>query len=156
MPIAEFGHFFRAMKFSCVIAPSNADNPVGLEIWIDDQNIFDQDQITESHHVHHILPDVDGPHQLAFILKNKTQDHTKIDSFGQIINDSVVSIMDTAIDEFDLDQTLCYQAVYTHDFNGTGQSTTQTFRQIMGCNGTVVMKFYTPIYDWLVQNYRVD
>ena len=154
--MAEFGRFFRAMKFSCVIAPSNADNPVGLEIWIDDQNIFDQDQLTESHHVNCTLPDVDGPHQLAFILKNKTQGHTKIDSFGQIVNDSVVSITDTAIDEFELDQTLVYQAVYTHDFNGTGPSTTQLFQQIMGCNGTVNMKFHTPIYDWLVQNYRVD
>jgi hypothetical protein len=43
-------------------------------------------------------------------------------------------------------------AKYQHDFNGTGKLTTQNFYGELGCNGTVSLKFSTPIYIWLLEN----
>jgi hypothetical protein len=44
------------------------------------------------------------------------------------------------------------QAVYTHDFNGTQQEIQDEFYSEMGCNGTVSLKFSTPIYLWLLEH----
>jgi len=43
-------------------------------------------------------------------------------------------------------------AQYQHDFNGTGNPTIDKFYGEMGCNGTVSLKFTTPIYLWLLEN----
>jgi len=43
-------------------------------------------------------------------------------------------------------------ATYTHDFNGTKELTQEKFYGVMGCNGTVSLKFATPIYLWLLEN----
>ena len=47
---------------------------------------------------------------------------------------------------------LVEQAVYTHDFNGTQPEIEDTFFGEMGCNGTVSLRFTTPIYLWLLEN----
>jgi len=42
-------------------------------------------------------------------------------------------------------------ATYTHNFNGTQAETTDKFYGEMGCNGTVSLRFTTPIYLWLLE-----
>ena len=44
------------------------------------------------------------------------------------------------------------QAVYTHDFNGTSKATENKFYGELGCNGTVSLKFSTPMYLWLLEH----
>jgi hypothetical protein len=45
------------------------------------------------------------------------------------------------------------QAEYHHDCNGTAQQVIlDKFYREMGCNGTVSLKFTTPVYLWLLEN----
>mgnify|MGYP003352455181 CR=1 FL=1 len=45
-----------------------------------------------------------------------------------------------------------YYDAYRHDYNGTGQPTEDNFFGVLGCNGTVELRFTTPIYLWLLEH----
>ena len=85
-------------------------------------------------------------------MKNKTTDHTQIDEHGTIIQDAVIKINNLCFDEIELGQVFIDHAEYVHDFNGTKNIITDKFYGEMGCNGTVSLKFTTPIYIWLLEN----
>lgn len=91
-------------------------------------------------------------HELRFVMKNKTQEHTTVDEHGSIVKDARLTISNVTFDEIPLEQIFFEQAVYTHDFNGTQAETTNKFYGEMGCNGTVSLKFSTPIYLWLLEH----
>jgi hypothetical protein len=99
------------------------------------------------------MPDADAEHELRFVLKNKTAEHTKIDQDGNIVKDSWLTVSDLSFDEIQLGHIGTELAVYTHDFNGTGNQTQEKFYGTLGCNGSVSLKFTTPIYLWLLENY---
>ena len=135
------------------IVPSNPEMPVGVEVWIGSQCILDQAQCTESHLVNHDFDDtVEQQHVVKIVLKNKTAEHTCVDDQGTIVSDSVLEIKNFTIDDIDIDQLVREQAVYCHDFNGTGINTTNPFYNNVGCNGTVTLEFSTPAYLWLLEN----
>ena len=76
-------------KIQCDLIPSNPGAELGLEIWFDADKIFDS-VITDSRHFEYrIDDDIDSEHELKFVLKNKTDQHTIIDDAGNIVNDSV-------------------------------------------------------------------
>jgi hypothetical protein len=79
-------------------------------------------------------------------------EHTKIDEQGNIISDATLQISNVSIDELDVDQLFLEKCVYTHDFNGTQPKIEDTFHGIAGCNGTISLKFNTPVYLWLLEN----
>ena len=91
-------------------------------------------------------------HELRLVLKNKTTAHTQVDEHGNIVSDVRLQITDMAFDEIQLRNILAEQAVYTHDFNGTGKETEDKFYGELGCNGTVSLKFATPMYLWLLEH----
>jgi hypothetical protein len=138
------------LKFD--IVPSNPAMPVGVEVWVGPQCILDLAQCTESHAVDHNVDDtVEQQHVVKIVLKNKTAEHTRVDDQGAIVSDSVLEIKNFAIDDIDIDQVVREQAVYCHDFNGTGTETTDSFYNTAGCNGTVILEFSTPVYLWLLE-----
>lgn len=138
------------LKFN--IVPSNPNNPVGVEVWFDQQCILNQDRFIESHLVDHDFDDtVEQLHVVKIVIKNKTAEHTQIDDSGTIVNDSTLEIKNFSIDEIDIDQVVREQAVYCHDFNGTGTETTDTFYNTVGCNGTVTLEISTPVYLWILE-----
>jgi hypothetical protein len=138
------------LKFNVV--PSNPTNPVGVEVWINQQCVLDQDQCTEPCAVDHDFDDTDEQlHVVKIVLKNKTTEHTQIDDNGTIVSDSVLEIKNFVIDEIDIDQVVREQAVYCHDFNGTGTETTDQFYNTVGCNGTVTLEISTPAYLWILE-----
>jgi hypothetical protein len=94
----------------------------------------------------------DAEHELRLVLKNKKTEHTKIDEHGNIMADARLQITDVAFDEIRLGNMFSQQAVYTHDFNGTGKATVDKFYGELGCNGTVKLKFTTPMYLWLLEH----
>lgn len=95
--------------------------------------------------------DQEAQHQLVIEMSGKTQEHTRIDEQGNIISDLLVNIKDVTLDDIPLDPTIPELAIYQHDFNGNGPETTENFYGTMGCNGTITLPFYTPIYLWLLE-----
>jgi hypothetical protein len=140
------------LKLKFNIVPSNPSAPIGAEVWIDQQCVLDQAQCTEPYTVDHEFDDtVEQSHVVKIVIKNKTAEHTHIDTNGTIVSDSTLEIKNFSIDEIDIDQVVREQATYCHDFNGTGAKTTDPFYNTVGCNGTVTLEFSTPVYLWLLE-----
>ena len=140
------------IKFSCVIDSTNPACPLGMEIWLDNQQIFHSNHVTSLIVFDHEILDTDGEHQLKFVMKNKTQDHTKVDQSGAIVSDARLIIKDFAFDEIKLGYMFTELATYTHNFNGTGAMIDNKFYGELGCNGTVTLEFSTPISLWLLEH----
>ena len=135
------------------LATTGATAELGFEAWIDDRKVLDLDHVKETQPVAVELADQDGvEHELRFVLKNKTTAHTQVDDHGNIVADARLQITDMAFDEIQLRNILAEQAVYTHDFNGTGATIQDKFYGELGCNGTVSLKFATPMYLWLLEH----
>ena len=138
--------------FCCTITPTTAAVPLGMEIWIDDQKLFDQDHVQESHRISTDLSDNEGEHELRFVLKNKLPEHTLFDADNNIVGDARISVSNIEFDGIALNQLVPALAEYQHNFNGTGEQIIDEFYGEMGCNGTVTLKFTTPIYLWLLEH----
>ena len=142
----------QTIKISCKISNTDQAVPLGLEIWLDDQQIYNQSQITGTQIFEHEMPDEEDEHELRFVMKNKQADHTTVDEAGHIVKDARLIISDLCLDQVALGHIFSEQAVYTHNFNGTAAETQQKFYGEMGCNGTVCLSFDTPIYLWLLEH----
>jgi hypothetical protein len=140
------------VQLACTISSTNPTSAVGLEIWIDDTQIYNTEHVAETINFTHDFEDSDEEHQLRFVMKNKTQDHTMVDEEGNILSDCRICIDDLSFDEIKLGQIFIDQAVYDHDFNGSAEPIKDQFFGEMGCNGTVTLAFTTPIYLWLLDN----
>ena len=137
---------------SCSINTTDALANLGIEVWLNDQHILNQDHVAELIEFKYELPDDDAEHELRFVMKHKTTEHTKIDEQGNIITDACLTVSNLAFDEIELTQIFIDHAVYTHNFNGTQTEIQDKFYGEMGCNGTVSFKFTTPVYLWLLEN----
>jgi hypothetical protein len=140
------------VKFSCVVTTNNTGVPLGCEIWIDDACVVNLDHVKQSTNVEHNFNDTDGEHVLRIILKNKRPEHTQVDAQGTIVSDALLTVSNISFDEIDCTQIVQDHAVYRHNFNGTGADTEDRFFDTLGCNGTVELKFTTPVYLWLLEN----
>jgi len=140
------------IKISCDITPTNGNRPVGLSITVNEQCIFDSEAVT---HALRVDQEVELPENqentLKIQLKNKTAAHTRVDEQGTITEDSSILLEHLAFDELELGQIVVDHAVYEHDFNGTGNFIQDKFYRDLGCNGTVTLKFSTPVYLWLLE-----
>jgi hypothetical protein len=135
------------------LATTDATAELGFEAWIDEHKFLDVGHVKETQSVTVELADQDNTeHELRLVLKNKTTAHTQVDEHGNIVSDARLVITDVAFDEIQLGNMVCEQTVYTHDFNGTGKETEDKFYGELGCNGTVSLKFSTPMYLWLLEH----
>jgi hypothetical protein len=140
------------VTISCTLTTTDPAAALGFEAWVNDKKFVDIDHVQAEYPILIEIPDDDGDHELKFILKNKTAEHTQVDEAGNIVTDATLSITDVAFDEIKLGHMLTQLATYTHDFNGTKDVTQDTFYGAMGCNGTVSLKFSTPVYMWLLEH----
>lgn len=140
------------VKFNCVVGSTDLTVSLGLEIWVDGYKFFDQDHIDQTHNVGYEIAEDDGDHELRFVLKHKKSDHTQVDAEGNIVGDARITVSDIRFDDIDCQYLTVKLAEYQHDFNGTGNPTTESFYGELGCNGTVTLKFSMPIYIWLLEN----
>jgi hypothetical protein len=131
---------------------TDASATLGLEAWLDNHKFFDTDHVQVRQQIFIEISDEDNEHELRFVMKNKTSDHTRIDSNGNIVADARLIITDLSFDEIALGHMVTEQAVYVHDFNGTSTTTQDQFYHELGCNGTVSLKFNTPVYLWLLEH----
>jgi hypothetical protein len=140
--------------FSFVLTSTDTAAKLGFEAWINDQCVFDSDCVTSTATVTANLPsdDVEVEHALKLVLKNKLPEHTQLSESGEIVNDACLTVSNLSFDGIELGQMVNDLSVYQHDFNGTQPATKEQFFGTMGCNGTVTLKFSTPIYLWLLEN----
>jgi hypothetical protein len=134
------------------ISPSDPACPLGVEVWLGQQQIFDTQHLVAPTHISHSISDEDAEHELRVVLKNKLPEHTTIDADGTIVQDAVITVTNFEFEEIDVDQIVVDHAVYLHNFNSTGPDQQHRFYGTMGCNGTVSLKFSTPIYLWLLEH----
>ena len=125
---------------------------LGFEVLLDDVLLLSVDHVTEPMPVSLEILDDEAEHELKFVMKNKTPEHTVVDDNGNITKDAMLSVANVAFDEIALGHIVTEKAVYTHDFNGTGNEINEQFYHAMGCNGTASLKFTTPVYLWLLEN----
>jgi hypothetical protein len=140
--------------FSFDLTPTNLAAELGFEAWVNDRCVFDSDCVSDAVTVTGNLPsdDVEAEHVLKLVLKNKQSSHTQMSDTGEILQDSCLTVGNLSFDGIELGQIVNNLSVYQHDFNGTQALTTDKFFGTMGCNGTVGLKFSTPIYLWLLEN----
>jgi hypothetical protein len=139
-------------NISCEIDTTDASVPLDIAVFIDGQPIFDHSHVDGVVALSHDLAEDEGNHELRFVMQNKRPEHTQIDQAGNIVRDARIVIRNIAFDNISLGQLVIDHATYTHDFNGTGNAITEEFYGEMGCNGTVSLKFSTPVYLWLLEN----
>jgi hypothetical protein len=140
------------VKIGATISNTDPSCQLGLEIWVDNQKLVDFDHLLVCYEFVHELEDVPADHELAFILKNKTEKHTKIDQQGNLIQDACLVISNLNFDNTALGYAATENSDYTHDFNGSKLQSQEKFYGVMGCNGRVNLKFSTPMYRWLLAN----
>ena len=139
-------------KLSFDIETSNAECPMGVEIWLDDAMLLSNNHVQgKITFIHDISDDVDE-RKLRIVIFGKPSDYTQVDDAGNIIKDATLQISQVEIDTLDVNQLFLDKCVFTHDFNGTQPEIVDTFHGIAGCNGTISFEFSTPIYLWLLEN----
>jgi hypothetical protein len=126
--------------------------PLGFDVLIDDKVLLSIEHVTESTPVSFEIDDNEGEHEFKFVMKNKTPEHTVVDTDGNITADAMLSIANVTFDEIKLGYLFFNQSVYHHDFNGSQSPVEDKFFGDMGCNGHVSLQFETPIYLWLLEH----
>lgn len=99
-----------------------------------------------------MVADDKDDHVLEIEMAGKTWQHTQVDPAGSIIMDHMVEISAVNFDAINVDKIVWDLAEYEHDANGTRAKATDRFFGSMGCNGTVRLRFITPVYLWLLEN----
>ena len=135
------------------IVPSNPSNPIGAEVWVNNQKVADYQAINQSQQISHAFEDeVEQQHCVKIVVKNKTSAHTKVNEAGEILSDSLVNINNFEIDGIEMDQIVYQKAVYRHSFNGSSPEISDSFHGPAGCNGSIEFEFSTPAYLWILEN----
>ena len=140
------------VAFTCDVQSTNNNIALGLRVLFDQVPIFENAHVTETVHIKQEMSDADGKHELTFELFGKQSEHTKITETGEIVSDALLEINNISLDGIDFDQIFQSLAVYHHDVNGTQAPADYKFFGSIGCNGTVTLKFTTPVYLWLLEN----
>jgi hypothetical protein len=140
------------VTISGTISPSASAAKIGAEVWVNNTCVINCEHVDSAIMFEHTLDDVDGEHELRIVMKHKQAAHTQLDQDGQIVQDAVLTLSDVAFDDIQLGQLLSDLSVYSHDFNGTQSQSQHRFYGDMGCNGTVSLKFTTPLYLWMLEN----
>jgi hypothetical protein len=135
------------------LGTTNTAVPLGFEAWVNNQKFFDTDHVQADQSIQTEIADDDDEHELRLVMKNKISDHTQVDSAGNIISDARLVVTDLSFDDIDLGHSFTEHAVYVHDQNAQLPTPVQDkFYTEMGCNGTVSLKFTSPVYLWLLEH----
>lgn len=137
------------LSFTVACAQPKAN--LELKILLDQHTVY-QATIHTTTPVECVLPQDTAPHTLSMVLSGKTPADTTIDSQGHIVHDAVLTFTNFKIAGVDVEQVVYNTATYEHNHNGGTDTVQDQFYGIMGCNGTVTVSFYTPVYNWIVEN----
>jgi hypothetical protein len=134
------------------VVNSNLAIPLHLEIHLDNQVLVSQ-AISEPVLIDCSAVDLaEGAHQLKFVMTGKIPAHTVLDADGNIVSDAVLQFSAVEFDDVNVDTLLQKLGQYTHDFNGSGNSVTETFYHVMGCTGYLSLEFTSPAHLWILEH----
>ena len=140
------------VTISGTISSSAPAAEIGAEVWVNNTCVINCEHVDSAILFEHAIDDSDGEHELRIVMKHKQAAHTRLDEHGNIVQDAVITVSDLEFDGIDIMQIATEQAQYMHNFNGSQPDGVHKFYGDMGCNGTVSMKFTTPVYLWLLEN----
>jgi len=140
------------VNISVVVGNSNPDIPLGLSILLDGQPVWVNDAVGTRHAINYEFAETEGPHTLEFVMSGKLPEHTKVDG-DTIVSDALLYIENFVFDDLDVTHFVQKSATYTHDCNGTQAMQSHPFYRDLGCNGTVQLKFTSPLYLWVLEQF---
>jgi len=140
------------IKLTREISNDSKHSDLAVELWLDDSKFFDQPISQGIHKIGHTFNEDEAQHQFRIVLKNKQHHHTQIDQDGNIISDTLIDVKKICFDNVNIDIMMYEHARYRHNTNGTGEIADHKFHGHLGCNGEVILDFYTPFYIWLLEN----
>jgi hypothetical protein len=140
------------ISLALAIEPTDPDRPLGLCVRLNGEELYRTDAVTARTLLHKFIDDEDSKHQLEIELYGKTVDHAHLDADGKFEYDSCLRIAAVEFDDIDVMPVFQTLAQYHHNFNGAGDPVSERCYGTMGCNGTVILTFTTPIYLWLLEN----
>jgi hypothetical protein len=134
------------------VRSTSVNKPLGLEVKLNDTVVYVNESFIVAESIQVEIPNDAAEHSLKIILKNKTSEHTVLDTSGAIVQDASLVVENIKFDDIVVGHDILQLATYTHDCNGTDTLKEHKFYSEMGCNGTVELQFTTPIYLWLLEN----
>lgn len=140
------------VTFCVDLSSTDASVQLGFEAWFDNHKFYDTDWVKDSTTVSYEFDDCEATHEIRLVLKNKNSSHTTVDEQGNIVKDALLELKNFRLDQIDLDSLIFDLVDYQHNSNGAGPTTSNKFFGAMGCNGTVILKFSSPVYLWLLEN----
>lgn len=125
-----------------------------LEIYLDQTKIFQSTAQTKQQTVVYNFDEDNAHHEFKLVMSGKNRKHTTVDSNGKIVSDIFFKIDRLEFEELDMWDVFCLgrRSIHRHSFNSTQPEFDDEFYGTIGCNGTVIMPFETPIYLWLSEN----
>lgn len=140
-------------KLQFCIVSSNADTAWHVCVKSNRLPIFNQSYFKVPATVIYEFDDTqEQEHCISIEISGKQDKDTVLDSSGNIVSDSVLTIDQFAINGIDVTEAINTRSIYRHDFNGHGKQTQQGFYGSIGCNGTVEFTFKSPMFFWLLEN----
>jgi hypothetical protein len=136
---------------SFTVACTEPERNFELTVLLDQHTVY-RATINTTTPVECVLPQDNCQHTLCIAMSGKTPNDTKIDQHGAITQDAVLTFTDFKIAGVDVEQIVYNTATYQHSYNSNSRPVQDRFYGAMGCNGTVTVPFYTPVYNWIVEN----
>ena len=142
------------MHIELDISANNDCADIILEVYINDNKIFRSTAQTQMQTITYDLSEDPADHELKLIMSGKNLTHTTVDADGQITRDTFFTINRLEFEELDMHEVFCLgrRSWHRHSFNSTQPEFNDEFYGTLGCNGTVVIPFSTPIFLWLSEN----
>ena len=142
------------IKFSCNVAIQNAtDKPLTVALVLDGETQNTTD-VTENTVLECTIPDVeDAEYNLELVISGKTDSHTQVNEDSTVATSTELVFSNFQLNETDISSiVLMHSLPYTHNNNGSTDTVTESFYDTAGCNGSVTLKFTTPLDLWLLEN----
>jgi hypothetical protein len=134
---------------------ANTDcNDIVLTVYVDHHKIFQSTAQSQIQTITYDLDEDPEEHKLLLVMSGKNSTHTRLDDNDQIVSDIFFTINRLEFEQLDMKELFCQgrRSWHTHSFNSSQPEFDDEFYGDIGCNGTVVIPFSTPIYLWLSDN----
>lgn len=135
------------------------DTPVGFKISFDDVLLHDSLLTNDNSCIEVKLKDNIDIREQKFLnmeMYGKTDDHTILDEKGNIIQTSMIKIINLYIDDtlfiYEDKMASSMWDLITYEYNENGKNVIEPVTTTIGKNGKLVIPMYTPIYIWMYEN----